>query len=47
MQNTYSKPEISMQEKTALLAECLGAAILSADDFFKLRIEPAPQQGKE
>lgn len=42
MQRTYSRPEITLSRSAETLAECLGHAIVAADDFFQLR--PAPDR---
>jgi len=43
MSDTYSRKPFS--ETGVVLAQCLGLAIVAADDFFKLRRVPAPTAG--
>lgn len=33
----YSKPSVTLQQSAQKLAECLGYAIVAADDFFALK----------
>ena len=42
MADTYAKRHRTIAENSTLMAECLGDAIVAADDFFRLRgVRPA------